>query len=202
MIKSYEKNLIELISRAEKGEEIRVWTSDTPDEACGICWMIEQLKPVGFENLDITCVKLPDFHAMPDGTVAVYSSWGEVCPHQWGHLAMLGKKLPADYMYGLSLKWQKLQKENSVLRAVVNHHLVSVSENFYDDFIIKEIDAQEKEFMGAKVIGNVLGEYAFGIGDGLIALRIEEFIKNGMIETVTKADSGDVSYYRMLRKCY
>ena len=36
--------------------------------------------------------------------------------------------------------------------------LVSVSENFYDDFIIKEIDAQEKEFMEAQVIGNVLGE--------------------------------------------
>lgn len=46
--------------------------------------------------------------------------------------------------------------------------LVSVSENFYDDFIIKEIDAQKKEFMEAQVIGNVLGEYAFGIGAVLL----------------------------------
>lgn len=202
MLKSSEKNLKELISRAEEGEEIRIWTSDTPDDACGICWLIEQLKPLGFENLNVTCVKLPDFHVMSDGTVVMYSGWGEVCPHQWGHLAKLGKKLPADYMYGLSFKWEKLKSENSALRAVVNRQLVSVSENFYDDFILKEIDAQEKEFMEAKVIGTVFGKYPFGIGDGLIALRIEEFIKKGMLETVTKADSGDVSYYRILRKCY
>ena len=69
---------------------------------------------------------------MPDGTVVLYSGWGEVAPHQWGHLASYGQKLPVNYMYALSFRWQQLKKENAPLRAVVNRQLVSVPETFYD----------------------------------------------------------------------
>ena len=200
MFTTAQKSFEELLSRVENGESIRVWTSNVPDDACGLCWMIEQLKHIGFEHLDITCVRLPEFHVMPDNTVVTYSGWGEVAPHQWGHLALLGQKLPADYMHGLSLRWQQLKKENAPLRAVVNRSLVSVPESFYDSFILQELDAEEDEFMEARVIGKVLGKYSLGISDSLVAIRIEQFIKDGMLKAVTHAGEKDPAYHRILKK--
>lgn len=200
MIDTAKKSLKELFKRTEKGEAIRVWTSDIPDEACGFCWLIDQLKSIGFENLDITYVKLPDFHVMPDGTVVLYSGWGEVAPHQWGHLASYGQKLPVNYMYALSFRWQQLKKENAPLRAVVNRQLVSVPETFYDSFILRELEDQGDEFMEANLIGKVIGKYSLGIGDSFIALRIDSFINDGMLKPITQAKPEDPYYHRMLRK--
>lgn len=202
MLKTAQKSLDVLLSRAGDGERIRIWTSDTPDDACGSCWLTEQLKPIGFEKLDITYVKLPDFHVMPDGTAVLYSGWGEAAPHQWGRLASYGQKLHVNYMHALSFRWRQLKKENTPLRAVVNRQLVSVPETFYDYFIMRELDACEDEFSEAKLIGALIGKYSLGIGDSLIALRIERFIENGMLETVTRADGEGPIYHRILRKCH
>lgn len=200
MIDTAKKSLKELFKRAEKGEAIRIWTSDTPNEACGFCWLIDKLKSIGFENLDITYVKLPDFHVMPDGTVVLYSGWGEVAPHQLGRLTSLGQKLPVNYMHALSFRWQQLKKENAPLRTVINRQLVSVSETFYDPFILRELEDQEDEFMEANLIGKVIGKYSLGISDSLIALRIDSFINDGMLKPITQAKPEDPYYHRMLRK--
>lgn len=53
MLSTAKKNLKELFCRAKKGESIRIWTSDTPDETCGFYWLINQLKSIGFENLNL-----------------------------------------------------------------------------------------------------------------------------------------------------
>lgn len=201
MIETAKENLKELLCRAQKGEAFRIWTSDTPDEACGLYWLMEQLSDIGFENLDVTCVKLPDFHVMADNTTVIYSGWGEVPSHQWGRLALFGKKLPADYMSGLALEWHQLKMENSPLRAVVNRRLVGVPITFYDLFIFRELEAQKNEFYEANVVGKVLEKYSLGIGDGLVALRIEQFIKDGILKAVTKAKSDEPIYFKKLQKC-
>lgn len=103
-------------------------------------------------------------------------------------------------MHALSFRWDQLKQENAPLRAVVNRQLVSVSEDFYDSFIFRELNSQEDEFMEAYLIGKVLGNYSLGISDSFLALRIEKFIKDGILQPITKAKSEDPSYHRMLRK--
>lgn len=201
MLETARISLKDLIYRAENGEDIRVWTSDFPNDCCGFCWMMDQLKHIGFKNLNIISVKLPDFHVMSDGTVVIYSGWGDVPPHQWGYLAQLGRKIPVNYMHALALKWQRLKEENSTLRAVVNRQLVSVPDEFYDSFIFQELIAQEDEFMEAELIGKLIGKYSLGISDCLIAMRIEKFIKEGLLMPITKAEKNSPVYHRMLRKC-
>ena len=48
---------------------------------------------------------------------------------------------------------------------------MSVPETFYDGLIEKEIAAQGAAIDEAAVIGNVLGKYRPGVGDGYLALR-------------------------------
>lgn len=95
---------------------------------------------------------------------------------------------------------EELQHENSLLRAVVNGKLVSVPETLYDTFILRELSTLEDEFKEGILVGQVLGKYQLGIGDGWIALRIEQFIKDGLLVPITKPSPKAPIYHRILKK--
>lgn len=219
------KNLDTLRARA-KLEPVRVWTSQNPDERCGLSWLAAQLEPLGQDGPQVTAVELPEFLrvdwapvALPDpadrpddrpvlvpepeqpGSVLVScTGWGDVEPHQFGRLAALGRKLPAGEVKALAAQWRRLQKENAPLRAVLNGRLMSAEESLYDPCILREIAAQGAQFQQAAVVGRVLGRYQLGIGDAWVALRMEEFIQNGLLEPVTSPAPGEPVYHRILRR--
>lgn len=200
MLETGRQSLKRLMERAARGEPFRVWASANPDEACGLCWLFEQLRSLGLEDLCCTCVPLPPCKEWEAGTLVEYQSWAEAEPHQWGRLAGKGRPLSPARVRMLQNRWRELQRENAPLRAVVNGRLLSVPEDFYDPFIAREIAAQEEEFQEAIVVGRVLGRYHLGIGDGWVALRIEDFIQRGLLEPVTQPEKDAPRYHRILRK--
>lgn len=189
-----------LLKQVQNGEAIRVWVSREPDAMCGLYWIMEQLRPIGLETLDVTLMELPEWEERPDGTVVRYTGWGEVEPYRFGAMARLGKKLPVNALRGLASRWRELQQDNSTLRAVLNGKLVSVSEYLYDTFILRELDKQENEFKEAQLVGQVLGKYQLGISDAWIALRIEKFIKEGLLNPITAPEPDTPIYHRILQK--
>ena len=194
------KSYATLLEKAQNGEPIRVWVGREPDDVCGLYWLTEQLRPIGFDKLDITIVELPMWETGPDGCIIQYNGWGEVEPYHLGRMALLGKKLSANYLRSLANRWRELQREDSSLRAVINGKLVSVSETLYDTFILQELNAQDNEFREGVLVGQVLGKYQLGIGDGLIALRVEQFIKDGLLIPVTSPAPNAPIYHRILKK--
>ena len=200
MLESSRKSLEILRQRAAGGEPVRIWSGNNPDEICGLYWLMEQLRPIGFENLELTLVRLPDFEEQPDGTVQQYSGWGEMEPHRWGEMTALGKKLPVNLARGMGNRWRILRQENAPLRALLNGRLVSMPETLYDSFILRELEKQPKEFMAARLVGTVLGKYPLGIGDTWVWLRLKQMIQAGNLEYVTKAAADDPAYHCWLRK--
>ena len=200
LLNTSRKNYATLLEKAQNGEPIRVWVGREPDDVCGLYWLIEQLRPIGFDKLDVTIVELPIWETRLDGCVIQYNGWGEVEPYHLGRMALLGKKLPANYLRGLANRWRELQQENSSLRAVINGKLVSVSETLYDTFILRELDTQADEFKEGMLVGQVLGKYQLGIGDGWVALRVEQFIKDGLLIPVTSPAPNTPIYHRILKK--
>lgn len=189
-----------LLKQVQNGESIRVWVSREPDAMCGLYWLMEQLRPIGLEKLDVTLVELPEWEERPDGTIVRYTGWGEVEPYRFGAMARLGKKLPVNALRGLASRWRELQQENATLRAVLNGRLVSAPESLYDTFILGELEKQENEFDEARLVGQVLGKYQLGIGDALIALRIEQFIKAGLLIPISAPEPDAPIYHRILQK--
>ena len=182
LLNTSRKNYATLLEKAQNGEPIRVWVGRDPDDVCGLYWLLEQLRPIGFEKLDITIVELPMWETRPDGCIVQYNGWGEVEPYHLGRMASLGKKLPTNY------------------RAVINGKLVSVSETLYDTFILRELDTLDDEFRESVLVGQVLGKNQLGIGDGWIALRVEQFIKEGLLLPITTPAPNAPIYHRMLKK--
>ena len=79
-------------------------------------------------------------------------------------------------------RWKELQRENAPLRVCLNGGLQSMPENFYDSFLLRELERLPEEFLEASLVGNVLGRYQLGVGDGWLALRIEAFCREGLLE--------------------
>lgn len=192
--------LEKLLVGAREGEAMRVWLGRTPDDACALCWLLDQLRPIGWDHLTLSVVPLPDYVERPDGSVVRYSGWGEIEPWDWGRYAASARVLPRHLLPALAAHWQRLRQENQPLRAMINGKLTSVPEDFYDPFIRRELAGQPSEFSETRFIGQLLVRYGFGLSGDLIAWRIERMIAAGELEPVTQPAPGDPAYHRTLRK--
>ena len=187
--------------RVSVGEPLRIWYSNQPDEMCGLHWFMAQLvrREIPCENICV--VKLPEWEIGGNGEVVRHSGWGGVSPADWHRYPALQEKVTPELCKSMAGRWQQLQRENAPLRAVLNGQLLSVSETIYDDFILREIEAENEVFHEAMIIGRVLGKYNLGIGDAWVALRMEKMICDGFLEPVTEAPKDSPIYHRELRKC-
>lgn len=193
-------SLEKLLSRAKQGEPLRIWASGQPDDACGLCWLMEQLMDARLEKLDAALVLLPGFCEKPGGTAVLHSSWGELSAPEWSRMAGLGRKIPAALCQAMAACWQQLRAQNAPLRAVVSGRLVSAPAAFYDSLILRELEAEPQEFLEARLIGKLLGKYPLGLGDAFLALRLEQFVRDGALQEVSSPAPGEPAYHRVLRK--
>ena len=176
-------------------EPVRIWTSRNPDEACGFCHILTCLPA----EADIRVVELPEMEVL-DGEIRAYTGWGKISPYDLGRFQELERPLTDAERQSFTALWRELQSENGPLRAVVNGRLVSVGSDFYDGIILREIKRQPERFHEGRLIGEILGRYQLGLGDSLIALRIEEFISRGMLIPATEPEDDRPIYHRFLLK--
>ncbi len=198
-LKNAKKNFDGLIERASTGEIIRIWYSQLPLEYCCMCWFISEIKKRMEPMPEIHLMCLPN-QVEKDNVIRNYNGWGGVCSEELCQFLPLEKEASKAFIMQAIAQWKTLQNENAPLRAFINGTLQSVSEDFYDRFIEREISIAEPEFNEAFLIGDVLGKYQLGIGDVWIAVRIEKMIEEGKLTPITKPKADEIVYRRMLRK--
>lgn len=189
------KGLKQVLAAVEEGQPVRIWYSRNPDELCGFCHILTLLP----ENADIRVVELPAYEVQENG-LRIYSGWGEVDPMELGRFQRLERTLTEPEQRHFAGMWRDLQTENGPLRAAVNGRLVTVDADFYDGIFLRELKKQPRQFHEGRFIGEILGRYQLGIGDSLIALRMEEFISRGMLTPATQPQETCPIYHRFLRK--
>lgn len=169
-----------LLSAAQKGVPIRIWKSNAPFSACGFAFVCNILRKT---DCKVSVVSLPEYVIKSNGTLVSYTSWGEVSPEEFYSFLSHEKELSNIEKCVQANLWNDLKIENSPLRAIVNGKLISVPENFYDHLLINNIP--EGEFVMSRLIGNILGNYPLGVGDGWFALRINKMIEKNILEVVS-----------------
>ena len=193
--------LEEVCSRISAGESVRIWYSNQPDELCGLHWFMAQINQLELQNGQVILVALPDWEIDENGNVLTHSGWGGVSLGDWHRHLALQRIATSAFCSGCASHWKQLQRENAPLRAMLNGRLVSMPETLYDEFIIREIEAEENEFHEAMIVGRVLGKYELGIGDAWVAQRIEVMISKGGLIPVTEPVPDSPIYHRRLKKC-
>ena len=172
-------------------EPVRIWTSRNPDELCGFCHILTCLP----ETADIRVVELPAGEVIGD-ELRTYSGWGDIEPTDLGRFQALERPLTATARRDLPALWRKLPEENGPPRAVIGGKLRTVKADHYDELFLRELYRQPEEFHEARFIGEILGKYPLGIRDSLIALRVEEWIAQGIVSPVTASEDGRPIYHR------
>ena len=77
--------------------------------------------------------------------------------------------------------------------------LRSLPEDAYDFSIHRALVEAPREFREGRLIGDILGRYALGVGDGWLAMRIEAMVQSGELAVAREAEA-DRPYSRVLRR--
>lgn len=188
------KELDKLMVSSKEGESIRIWASNAPYAACGFLYVCHLLQEV---DCKVSVVSLPEYQQTSEKEIVRYTHWGEVAAGQFYQFLSDEKQVSQMERQAKSQHWQQLVQENTPLRALVNGELISVQEDFYDFLIIKNLP--EKDFMMARFIGNLLGEYGLGISDSWYADRLEHMMEEKRLMMVEDKDPTH-PYGKILRK--
>lgn len=188
------KDIEKLLSAAKEGVSIRIWKSDAPYSTCGFYFVCNLLRSI---DCNISVVSLPKYHSISENEVVEYNHWGEVDAGKFYQFLPNEKSLTQIEKRIFSDHWHDLMVENAPLRALINSKLTSVRENFYD-FIITQ-NLPDNDFVMARFIGNLLGEYSIGISDRWYALRVEQMIEENKLIVVENKDPSH-PYGKVLRK--
>jgi hypothetical protein len=188
------KDMEKLLSVAKDGIPIRIWKSNAPYSTCGFYFVCNILKSI---DCNISVVSLPKYKPISENELIEYSHWGEVQAGKFYQFLPLEKQLTQIEKRAFSGHWRDLMIENAPLRAIINGKLTSVPENFYDFIITKNLP--DSDFIMARFIGRLLGEYSLGISDSWYALRIDKMIEENKLIVVENKDPSR-PYGKVLRK--
>jgi hypothetical protein len=188
------KDMEKLLSAAKEGIPIRIWKSNVPYSDCGFHFVCNLLRSI---DCNISVVPLPKYNLISENEIIEYSHWGEVEAGKFYQFLPLEKQLTQIEKRVVSDHWNELTAENAPLRAVLNGKLTSVPENFYD-FIITQ-NLPDNNFIMARFIGKLLGEYSLGISDSWYAFRIDKMIEENKLIVIENKDTSH-PYGKVLRK--
>jgi len=188
------KDMEKLLSAATEGIPIRIWKSNAPYSDCGFHFVCNLLRSI---DCNISVVPLPKYNLTSENEIIEYSHWGEVEAGKFYQFLPLEKQLTQIEKRVVSDHWNELTAENAPLRAVLNGKLTSVPENFYD-FIITQ-NLPDNNFIMARFIGKLLGEYSLGISDSWYAFRIDKMIEENKLIVIENKDTSH-PYGKVLRK--
>lgn len=180
-----------IIKAAQNGEVLRIWYGSTPCSKSGYYHLIYSLQAI---DCPILAVEMPaSFSSYRSGDESVDHSWGEVEPYMMEKGVFLQRELGKEERDAISLKWEKLSRENAELRLNVNGELTSVPEDYLDQEIMTY--APDGKFKMVTLVGNMLGHSRHGVSDSFIAGRIEALVDKKEL-TVVKRAKRVKEYYR------
>lgn len=188
------KDMEKLLTVAQNGTPIRIWKSNAPYSTCGFYFVCDMLRNI---DCDIRVISLPEYKKISENEIVTYSDWGEVEASKLYQFLTLEKQLSNIEKRVASNYWHELMVEDAPLRAIINGKLISVPENFYDFIITKNLP--DNDFIMARLIGKLLGEYNLGISDSWYALRIDKMIEDNKL-IIIENEEPKHPYGKVLRK--
>jgi len=188
------KDMEKLLSAAANGTPIRIWKSNTPYSTCGFYFICNVLRNI---DCQLSVVSLPEYKQVSENEIVSYSDWGQIEPGKFYQFLPLERQLSQSEKIMFSTRWFGLVRENAPLRAVVNGKLISVPEDYYDHIITKNIP--DDDFLMARLIGKIMGNYELGVSDSWYGLRIDKMIEDNKLAIVENKNISH-PYRKILKK--
>ena len=162
-----------LLKTIKAGGDIRIWRSGEPHNICAFAFLCDIMYRY---KINAYCINLP----------SEYPSWSLIESDTYSDMLPKTYLLNRDEIKAYRNIWRQLRKENAPLRTIVNGKITSVSDDFYDFVIEKNIPL--KEITVGEILGNILRGNNIKVPLNWIFLRIKAMIVSGKIEIVSKCE--------------
>ena len=205
VLSNYQTNFERAILNIEQiptHHPIIIWAGENAHEQTGLRYVLHLLKGKTNDIMIInTNEAYKNYFERPEIDFTPRST-GELSPEQLKQIyenEKNGNTLTQSERKTLEQQWEQLCEEKEVLRIWQDHKIISVSETFYDEYIIQTVKKSHSKrknndfIKSARIIGEVIGHLDQYVGDQFIEYRVRRLIVDGIfdMEGVPKS----MSYY-------
>ncbi|CAM3211687.1 DUF1835 domain-containing protein [Filibacter tadaridae] len=190
-VKSF-KESVNQIKSIPGDETITIWIADNSHEQTGLRYVLHLLNS---RDNDIKVINTTKKHrelfSKKDIEYTVLHT-GEISPEEFQSIYGHSKVIPSltqRKREDLENRWLSLSDNQETLRIWKSDRIQSVSENYYDQFIIQKAKHLHRKpelngFMkSARLIGDVLGNLEQHVGDSFLEYRLRMLIDAGIFES-------------------
>lgn len=187
---NFKQNLLAL-EQIPSHHKIIIWTGENAHEQTALRFILYVLKE---KTNDIVLININEAYKMHLDRPEIEFTprhMGEISADQLKHMYEIkdnGHVLTQVERKAFEQQWLQLCVEKDVLRIWENNEIVSVSENYYDEYIVNTVknfhkENKHKDFIkSARIIGEVMGHLNQYIGDRFIEYRVIRLIMNGVLD--------------------
>lgn len=170
---AYTKSVQTIVAAAENHVPLRIWYSYAEYAMCGLYYICSQLENT---DADITLIPFPVENKCKTWAMCL----GE--PMDYLHLA---HKATKEEIAAYAREWERLRRENGLLRVNENGVLKSAGENYFDTFILENLTDAPMQMVNliAQVLGKTFDRNQY-VPDGFVCDRILDLIDRGKIKIV------------------
>ena len=158
-------------------EEIYIWYARNGKEMCGLRYILSLLED------KISQIKTIDVSEKTYNVNQINSftprCMGEISPKRFKDLLPIIRIMDEEHYLQLMESWKKLKDENSLLRIPNGTDVISVSEDYFDNFILQNTEPSFRKC--ARTVGEVLGRSEIPSTDDYIFWRILQMVKSEKI---------------------
>ncbi|MFN2457925.1 MAG: DUF1835 domain-containing protein [Chitinophagaceae bacterium] len=169
------------------GLELWIWMGQNQHDVCGYYWLVSQLKDYQGRVSILHLNNLPFINEK--GQLFYPNSLHEISPKELVKAKKLARKItPGEFEVDPD-EWKKLCNNNAMVRLLeAGKKIVSVSVDYYDDDIIKNLtDGWQK---GNRAIHNILTNMKIKTGDVFLLWRMKHLAEVGKIEITGDPSKG------------
>lgn len=167
-----------LKDKLNSGESVRIWFDDSPQALCGMFQVCTLLKD--YDN-PVYGMRAPKFSK--DGNkYYLANGWASFNQRSLGNYIEEQRLMTAEEIRLYAEYWDRLVSENAPLRAVVSGYPISVEEDFYDSFLLKNLP--DEPVREATVIEKTIHPARLGIHVSWLEYRIQKMIDGGYITVI------------------
>ena len=158
-------------------DEITLWVGDSCHDILATGWLVSYLEN---KNFNWFYVNLADVnaHYMPRGLPVV--NLAMYVPKDLPKLYKYRKPLSSDDKVYYKSIWNKVATENSHYRIKKDGEIISIDEDYYDEYILSHIPEQFEST--SKIIGIILRDGAYRISDTTVEWNIKKMVDRELID--------------------
>lgn len=172
--------------------DVVIWQGDSAHDILATAWLMTYLdgKEIKWHIIDLGMISPSDLNqGLPAANAAMFS------PEEIAGLYRYKQSMGQEAIGIYQDLWSYMAEENAAFRIKNDNQLLSVSEDYHDEFILNNI--KENWVLAAGSIGDIMEKSYHSLSDTTVEYRIRQLIKSGKIEY--KGELTDVKSYEVKR---